>query len=121
MSLVPGTNEEKLDREGNGPSLSPTSAPGEAPQSLSTHEAQRWSISRTVPAFISTVTSESCLARWGRPGSCFCCGVSGKGPQGGGGEWQGRSRGDRAASFYFFIIIIINNNINITEVFHVQS
>lgn len=92
VSLVPGTNEEKLDKEGNGPSLSPMSAPGEATQNLSTHEVQRWSISRTAPAFISTVTSESCLARWGRPGSCLCCGVSGKGPQGGGGGVTGEEQ-----------------------------
>lgn len=95
VSLVPGTNEEKArEQEGNGLSRSPKSALGEAIQTLSTREVQRWSMGRAAPAFISTVTSESCRARWGLPGSCLCCGVSGKGPQGGcgGGEVAGEEQ-----------------------------
>ena len=65
--------------------------------SLSTGEAQRWSLGRTAAAFISTVTSESRLALWGRPElrpSLQSFRHRDAGVAVGKGEWQGRSRGD---------------------------
>lgn len=97
LCAVPRARDKRgkaREQERNDLSQSRKTALGEAILSLSTREAQRWSMGRTAPAFISTVTSESCRARWGLPDSCLCCGVSGKAPQGGcrGGEVAGEEQ-----------------------------
>lgn len=124
VSLLPQTNEEKLENTREPALLCPSSLHLERPfrESLSTRgaaletERDRSSLYlncnfRVKSGPLGPTRLQPLLRSFRHRDHGVMVGM---------GEWPGRSRGDSAASFYFFIIIIININI-ITEVFHVQS